>query len=74
MVVYTLELGSAKWACDRLAEDADFVKKKSSFQVKLIVAFENPHTYIEKPRHPHRVAVWCGFWSRDIIAPFLPRK
>ena len=22
---------------------------------------ENPHTYTEKPTHPKRVAIWCGF-------------
>ena len=32
---------------------------------------ENPHAYIEKPTHPKRVIVWCGFWSRDIIGPFF---
>ena len=32
---------------------------------------ENPHTYIEKPSHPKRVTVWCGFWSRGIIASFF---
>ena len=32
---------------------------------------ENPHAYIEKPAHPKRVTVWCGFWSRGIIAPFF---
>ena len=26
----------AKWACDRLIEDAEFGKKKSFFQMKLI--------------------------------------
>ena len=31
MVVYTLELRFAKWACDRLTEDADFGKKKIIF-------------------------------------------
>ena len=30
---------------------------------------ENPHAYIEKPRHPKRVTVWCGFWSSGIIGP-----
>ena len=30
---------------------------------------EIPHAYIEKPTHPKRVTVWCGFWSRDIIGP-----
>ena len=32
---------------------------------------ENPHSYIEKPTHPKRVSVWCGFWSRHIIGPFF---
>ena len=32
---------------------------------------ENPHAYIEKPTHPKRVTVWCGFWSRSIIGPFF---
>ena len=37
MVVYTLELLFAKWAYDRLIGDADFGKKKSSFQIQLIL-------------------------------------
>ena len=32
---------------------------------------ENPHAFIEKPTHPKRVTVWCGFWSRGIIEPFF---
>ena len=36
MVMYTLEERFAKWAHDRPAEDANFDKKKSSFQMKLI--------------------------------------
>ena len=32
---------------------------------------ENPQAYIEKPKHPKRVTVWCGFWSRGIIGPFF---
>ena len=36
MIVYTLEQRWAKWACDRLTEDAD-LGKKSSFEMKLIL-------------------------------------
>ena len=32
---------------------------------------ENPHAYIEKPTHPKRITVWCGYWSRGIIRPFF---
>ena len=32
---------------------------------------DNPHTYIEKPSHPKRVTVCCGFCSRGIIRPFF---
>ena len=32
---------------------------------------ENPHAYIEKPTHPKRVTVCCGFWLRGIIGPFF---
>ena len=32
---------------------------------------ENPHAYIEKPNHPKRVTICCGFWSRDIIGPLF---
>ena len=28
---------AGKWACDRLTDNADFGKKKSSFQIKLIL-------------------------------------
>ena len=70
----------AKWACDRLTLDADFGKKKIIFsdevhfdlgeyvnkQNCLIWGTENPHAYIEKPTHPKRVTVWCGFWSRGL--------
>ena len=36
-----------------------------------ICGTENPHAYIEKPKHPKRITVWYGFWSRGIIGPFL---
>ena len=55
----------AKWACDRLTEDADFGKKivfsdeaqfnLGGYVVKQncrIWCTENPHAYIEKPTHP----------------------
>ena len=32
---------------------------------------EKPHAYIEKPTHPKRFTVCCGFSSRGIIGPFL---
>ena len=31
----------------------------------------NPHACIEKPTHPKRVTVWCGFWSKGISGPFF---
>ena len=36
-----------------------------------IWGIENQHAYIEKPQHPKRVTIWCGFWSRGIIRPFF---
>ena len=32
---------------------------------------EKPHAYIEKPTHPKRVTVWCGFWSGGTIGAFF---
>ena len=32
---------------------------------------KNPYAYIAKLTHPKRVTVWCGFWSRGIIEPFI---
>ena len=58
-------------------------KKKSSFQMKLILGgyvdkqnccicgTENLHAYIEQPTYPKRVTDWCGLWSRGIIGPFF---
>ena len=82
--MYRLELCFAKWACDRLTKDADFSKKKKKifsdeahcglgrYVNKLnfhISGIENSHAYIEKPKHPKRVTVWCEFWSRGITKP-----
>ena len=61
-----------KWACGRLTEDADFSKKKNILfsdeahydlggyvnkQNCNIWGTENPHVYIEKPKHPKRILV-----------------
>ena len=74
----------AKWTCDRLTEDAYFAKNiifsdEAHFDLVgyinkndcRIWGTENPHPYIEKPMHQKRVTVWCGFWSRGIIAAFF---
>ena len=80
MVAYTPEQ-----RCDRLTEDSDFGQKKSSFQMKpnfnlgvyvnkqicRIRGTENPHAYIEEPTQPKGMTVWCGFWFRSIIGPFI---
>ena len=72
-------------ARDQLTEYTDFGKKKIIFSDEAyfdlggyvnkqncrIWGTENPHAYIEKPTHPKRVTVWCGFWPRVIIAPFF---
>ena len=85
MIVYTLEQRFAKWDCDRLTEDADFSKQKIIFSDEAdfdlggyvnkkncsIWGTENPHAYNEKPMHPKRVTVCCGFWSRGIIGSFF---
>ena len=74
-----------KWTWDRLTEDGDFRKKKIIFSDEAhfdrggyvnkqncrIWDTANPHAYIEKPKHPKRVTVWCGFRSRGIIGPFF---
>ena len=70
----------AKWACDRLTEDADYDKKESSFQMKLIlilagmstskiVAFwaQKTRTHTLKSRHTQNEPLFqCG-----IIGPFF---
>ena len=58
MIVYTFEQRWAKWACDRLTEEAHF--DLGGYVNKLnchICGTENPHVYIEKPTHPKRVTL-----------------
>ena len=44
MIVYTFEQRIAKWTCDQFTEDADFNKKESSFQMKLILILAGMET------------------------------
>ena len=53
---------------DEVHFDLDGYVNKQNF---LIWGTKNPHAYIEKPTHPKRVTVWCGFWSRGVIGPFF---
>ena len=52
MVVYTLEQRFAKWACNRLTEDADFGKTKIFFSDK---AHFDLGGYVNKQN--------CRFWG-----------
>ncbi|KZC15025.1 hypothetical protein WN55_08618 [Dufourea novaeangliae] len=74
----------AQWAEDRLIEDEHFYRKiifsdEAHFHLGGYVnkqncriwGSENPHVIVEKPMHPQRVTVWCGFWSGGIIGPFF---
>lgn len=73
----------ANWALERLEEDEHFYRKiiftdEAHFQLGGYVnkhncriwGTENPHVIVEKPMHPQRVTVWCGFWIGGIIGPF----
>ena len=55
---------------DRLTEDADYGKKKSSFQMKLILILESHRAYIEKPTHPNKSLFAAGFIFFYIFVPF----
>jgi hypothetical protein len=87
--VYTLDQGCeifATWAWNRLEENVDFGQKiifsdEAHFHLSGYVnkqncriwGTENPHAVEEKPMHPQRVTVWCGFWSKGIIGPFFSK-
>lgn len=81
---HPLRFHFASWACDQLENDADFGQKiifsdEAHFHLGGYVnkqncriwGTENPHVIMEKPMHPQRVTVWCGFWSGGIIGPFF---
>ncbi|XP_018375528.1 PREDICTED: uncharacterized protein LOC108769183 [Trachymyrmex cornetzi] len=74
----------AVWAIDQLNNDVDFGRKiifsdEAHFHLGGYVNKQNcriwgseqPHTIVERPMHPPRVTVWCGFWSGGIIGPFF---
>ena len=39
-----------------------------------ILGSENANACIEKPTHPKRVTVWCGFWSRGQFASKMSKE
>ena len=72
MVVYTLE---QRWEVGLRSTYKRKILAKNNHVCKraklLHLGTENPHAYIEKPTHPKRVTLWCGFWSRGIIGTFF---
>lgn len=64
----------ADWALNKLNDDPDFARKiifsdEAHFHLGGYVnkqncriwGTENPHAVVNKPMHPDRVTVWCGF-------------
>ena len=92
LIDHPIRFRFAKWAYDRHTEDADFGKKiifsgETHFnlgvcvnkQICRIWDTESPHAYIEKPTHPKRITVWCGFFylfffCRAVLNKFLFTK
>lgn len=74
----------AEWALNELNDDPDFARKiifsdEAHFHIGGYVnkqncriwGSENPCVVVQKPMHPARVTVWCGFWSGGVIGPFF---
>ena len=74
----------AEWALNELNDDPNFARKiifsdEAHFHLGGYVnkqncriwGTDNPHVVVQKPMHPARVTVWCGFWSGGVIGPFF---
>lgn len=72
------------WALNELVNDVNFGRKiifsdEAHFHLGGYVnkqncriwGSENPQVVVERPMHPNRVTVWCGFWSGGIIGPYF---
>ena len=77
MVVYTLVNASLSGSAIDLqkmmilAEKNHLVRWSSFWSWRVCKQAKLSHAYIEKPKHPKPVTVWCGFWSGGIIWSFF---
>ena len=84
LIDHPMSFRFAKWACNRLTEDANLAKKiilsdeahfdlggYANKQNYRIWDTENPKAYIEKSTHAKRVTVWCRFRCRSMIGPLF---
>ena len=81
MGVYPMRFRFAKWALQKMTilPKKNFFSDEAHFHLGgyinkqncRIWGTENTHAFIEKPIHPKRVTVWCGFRFRGIIGPFF---
>lgn len=74
----------ANWAHEQRQADDDFSQKilfsdEAHFHLGGYVnkqncriwANENPRKIVEKPLHPRKVTVWCGFHANGVIGPYF---